>query len=213
MQPVIRDASPEDAGAIAYLAHMAGQGNARISTYDLIVPGRHGPTPDRIYQIKRVVAAETVCMLHYSHHCIADIDGRVAACVGAVDAPGAGLLSFIAALKETGWTDEEITRMRSGVNSYSRVEPPVPKRAIALENVAALPEYRRRGLVSMLVERTLEAARDGGYERVHLACHMGNDAAFDLYEKLGFKVDTVRTDPEFEALFGCPGMLEMSLAL
>jgi ribosomal protein S18 acetylase RimI-like enzyme len=213
MQPVIRDASQEDAGAIAYLAHLAGQGNARISTYDLMMPGRQGPTPDRIYMIRRVVAANAVCMLHYSNHRVAAVDGRVAACVGAVDASGAGLISFVAALKETGWTDEEIAAMRSGVASYSPVEPPVSAGAVALENVATLPEYRRRGLAYTLVERTLEAAREGGYERAQLACHMGNAAAFHMYEKLGFKVDAARTDLEFESLFGCPGMLEMSIAL
>lgn len=213
MEAVFREATAGDAGPIAYLAHLAGQGHARISTYDLIVPGPPGPLAQRIYMIKRLVAADTVSMLHFSHHRVAVVDGRVVACTGSLDSYGARLLSFVAALRETGWTAAEISTMRSGIAAYNRVEPPVPSDAWMLENVAVLPEHRRKGLASGLLELTLDEGRKRGRRRAHLAVHIGNEAALGLYRGRGFEVTGERVDPEFEALFGCPGMWEMTRLL
>jgi len=213
VEPVFREAIAEDAGPIAFLAHLAGQGHARISTYDLIVPGPPGPLAQRIYMIKRLVAADTVSMLHFSHHRVASADGRVVACAGALDSSGARLLSFVAALRETGWTASEISAMRSGVAAYNRVEPPVASDAWMIENVAVLPEHRRKGLASGLIELTLGEGRRRGWRRAQLAVHIGNGAALGLYRGQGFEVTGERVDPEFEALFGCPGMWEMSRPL
>lgn len=213
MDAVIRAATAEDAGPIAYLAHMAGSGHARLSTYDLIVPGPPGPTAQRIYMIKRIVAAQKVSMLHYGHHTVALSDGRVVACIGALSSARATMLSFIAALKETGWTDAEISVMRSGLAIYNRVEPPVPSDTWAIENVAVLPEHRRVGLARTLLERALQDGRDTGFQVAQLAIHIGNEAALELYAQNGFEVTSERTDPEFEALFGCPGMWEMTKRL
>jgi ribosomal protein S18 acetylase RimI-like enzyme len=209
LEPIFRPAQAEDAGAIAYLAYLAGQGHARISTYDLIVPGRPGPTAERLYMIKRLVAADSISMLHYSHHRVAVADGQVVACAGALDSQGASLMAFIAALKETGWTEEDITMMHLGVATYNRVEPSVPPEVWAIENVATLPDYRRRGLVAELLEMLLADGRALGHETAQLAVHMGNDVAMQLYRRRGFEVTSERIDPEFEALFGCPGMFEM----
>src|SRR5665647_1082898 len=82
MEMVIRPATAADAGPIAYAAYLAGRGHCQASTYDLMVPGRPGPTAERIYLIKRLIEAETVCWLHYSHYYVAEVDGRVAASVG-----------------------------------------------------------------------------------------------------------------------------------
>ena len=213
MEPVFREATADDAGPIALLAHVAGQGHARISTYDLIVPGPPGPTAQRIYLIKRIVSAQTVSMLHYSHHRVALVDGRVAACAGALSSGDASMFAFITALQETGWNEGEISLMRSGVAIYSRVEPPVPPNSWAIENIAVLPEYRRLGLASRLLELALGEGRRAGHRSVQLAIHIGNKAALALYQKHGFEVVAERRDPEFDVLFGCPGMWEMTRPL
>lgn len=213
MEPVFREATAHDAGAIAYLAHIAGQGHARISTYDLIVPGPPGPNAQRIYMIKRIVEADTLSMLHFKHHRVAVLDGRPVACLGSLDSSAATMLSFVAALKETGWTDAEISAMRSGLAIYNRVEPPVPTDAWAIENVAVLPGYRRRRLAAGLLELALNEGRKRGFHYAQLAVHMGNQPALELYRGEGFEITGERVDPEFESLFGCPGMWEMTRPL
>ena len=49
-----------------------------------------------------------------------------------------------------------------------------------------IPPYRDRGLGRQLIETTLQAARDGGIERVELSVHADNPRAIALYEKVGF---------------------------
>lgn len=205
-QPEFRQATADDAGAIALLSYYAGQGHCVTSTYDLMIPGRPGPTAERIYMIRRLVAAMTASWLHFSHYEVAEVDGRVAASIGAFGQADSGNLQLIAALKETGWTDREITAMISAVRGYTRVEPSIPRDAWMIENAATLPEYRGRGLISELLDRAIERGRARGFAKAQLACHIGNDAALRVYEKAGFEITETLADPEFEVVFGCPGM-------
>jgi ribosomal protein S18 acetylase RimI-like enzyme len=206
LEPQFRSATADDAGAIALLAYYSGQGHCETSTSHLIPRGPPGPTAERIYMIRRLVGARTVSWLHHSHYEVAQVDGRVAASLGAFGATDSGNLQLIAALKETGWTDREIAAMSSNVRVYVRVEPSIPRDALMIENVATLPELRGRGLVSALLERALERGREQGYLRAQMACHIGNDAALHVYERAGFEITEVLADPEFEVVFGCPGM-------
>jgi ribosomal protein S18 acetylase RimI-like enzyme len=210
LEPLFRSATADDAGAIALLSYYAGQGHCETSTYDLMIPGRPGPTAERIYMIRRLVGTGTVSWLHYSHYEVAQVDGRVVASLGAFGASDSGNLQLIAALKETGWTDREIAAMSSNVRVYSRVEPSVPRDAWMIENVATLPEYRGRGLVSALVSRALVRGRERGYLRAQMACHIGNVAALRVYENAGFEITEVMADAEFEVVFGCPGMWRLA---
>jgi len=210
MEMVIRPATAADAGPIAYAAYLAGRGHCQASTYDLMVPGRPGPTAERIYLIKRLIEAETVCWLHYSHYYVAEVDGRVAASVGSFRAIDSGNVAFVAALRETGWTDEEIARMSIDVRVYTRVEPPVTRDAWMIENAAVLPPFRRRGLMTALLETVIDEGRSSGQRKALLACHMGNEAARRLYERAGFEISGQLTDHEFEVVFGCPGMWQMT---
>jgi len=213
METMIRSATAADSGPVAYAAYLAGQGHCGVSTYDLMVPGRPGPTAERIYLIKRLVEARTVSWLHFSHYFVAEVDGRVAASVGAFRSRDSGNVEFVAALKETGWTQDEINRMSVQVRVYLRVEPPVPRDAWMIENAGVLPGFRRLGLMTALLEAVIDEGRAAGQKTALLACHMGNEAALRLYQKAGFEITGERTDDEFEAVFGCPGMWQMTLQL
>jgi len=100
--------------------------------------------------------------------------------------------------------------MSIDVRIYTRVEPPVPRDAWMIENAAVLPPFRRMGLMTALLETVIDEGRASGQKRALLACHMGNDAALRLYQRAGFEITGQLTDPEFEAVFGCPGMWQMT---
>lgn len=53
--------------------------------------------------------------------------------------------------------------------------------------LAVDPDYRGRGLGELLVLAALDAAVDVGSDAVHLEYRVGNDAAAQLYAKLGFE--------------------------
>ena len=61
----------------------------------------------------------------------------------------------------------------------------------AIQNVAVLPAFRRRGLGRALVLKSLHGFRDAGISRVTLEVTAENEPAVNLYEQLGFR--TVKT--------------------
>ena len=62
-----------------------------------------------------------------------------------------------------------------------------------INNLAVVPELRRNGIGSMLLEFALEKGREFGATRATLEVRRSNDAARALYARFGFTVSGVRT--------------------
>jgi ribosomal-protein-alanine N-acetyltransferase len=73
-----------------------------------------------------------------------------------------------------------------------------------INTIAVDRSRRRQGLATALMRYVLEDAARGGAVRATLEVRRSNDAAQQLYERLGFKVSAVRhryyTQPEEDAL-------------
>jgi len=73
-----------------------------------------------------------------------------------------------------------------------------------INNLAVLPEHRRAGVASALLERVLADAASRGAHRATLEVRASNDAALRLYDRFGFAVTTTRrgyyTRPDEDAL-------------
>ncbi len=73
-----------------------------------------------------------------------------------------------------------------------------------INNLAILPDLRRRGLATTLLREVLRCAAAAGCERATLEVRRSNHAARQLYEGLGFRLGGVRhdyyTDPVEDAL-------------
>jgi ribosomal-protein-alanine N-acetyltransferase len=71
-------------------------------------------------------------------------------------------------------------------------------------NVAVDPDYRRRGIGSTMLERLFELTADDERRGYTLEVRVSNDAAIQLYERLGFEAHGVRrgyyTDNHEDAL-------------
>ena len=61
-----------------------------------------------------------------------------------------------------------------------------------INNLAVLPEVRRGGIGSALLEHVLRHGADSGAQRATLEVRQSNDAARILYERFGFTVAGVR---------------------
>ena len=78
-----------------------------------------------------------------------------------------------------------------------------------IDSVAAVPEFRRQGIVSKLLEVVMKQGREKGFRQAQVNIYIGNTSAQRLYEKNGFAIlDEIR-DPYFEAQIGSPGMARM----
>ena len=58
----------------------------------------------------------------------------------------------------------------------------------AIQNVAVLPEFRRRGIGTQLLTASLNGFKSVGISRVSLEVTAENNAAVRLYEKIGFDI-------------------------
>jgi ribosomal-protein-alanine acetyltransferase len=57
---------------------------------------------------------------------------------------------------------------------------------VEILNLAVLPDRRRRGIASQLIERALDHAKASGAARAYLEVRASNGAAIALYSKCGF---------------------------
>lgn len=213
MSIVIRRAREEDAGDIAYLAYLAGKSHAMISVYDLMFPGPSGPKRERLGVMQKLLSTQVASWFHFSKFLVTEFDGRVASCLSVFDHEEAANRLLASSLVEIGWTEEDFSRMREGLEPVLKVKPPTPEGNWVFENVATHPDFRRRGLTRMLLEEGIEMGRSRGLERAQISIIMGNEPALRAYEKVGFKVAREYTDESFEELFGYPGMVRMEMTL
>lgn len=59
---------------------------------------------------------------------------------------------------------------------------------LQIQNLATLPDMRRRGIAARLLEHALQRSRRAGLESVSLEVRTGNAPAIALYQKFGFVV-------------------------
>jgi translation initiation factor 4G len=165
-------------------------------------------------------ALTTTDQRHWAHHSIfmvAEVEGRpVSALSGYFDAELGGA-SFLKALPEVnqavGRTEEDNIAGWQRAGSIVYVAPEHADGAWVVENVATLPEFRRRGLVDRLLEEILDRGRSRGATFSDIGVLIGNDGAQRAYEKAGFEVTGEKRHPDFEAVYKCPGIRSMSRTL
>ena len=61
-----------------------------------------------------------------------------------------------------------------------------------INNIAVLPEFKSRGIGSVLLDRAITFAREKKLEFLSLEVRKSNTAAISLYSKLGFKIEGIR---------------------
>jgi ribosomal protein S18 acetylase RimI-like enzyme len=82
--------------------------------------------------------------------------------------------------------------------------------AWVVEWVATVPEYRRRGLVDLLLEEILARGRADGFTRAQIGVAIGNDPARNAYVKHGFTFEAERRSEQVEAALGYPGQQRLT---
>jgi ribosomal protein S18 acetylase RimI-like enzyme len=59
-------------------------------------------------------------------------------------------------------------------------------RRLHLHHIAVLPQYQQMGYGSLLTRKSLEYAKEKGYQ-IKLEVHQSNTNAIEIYKKIGFK--------------------------
>src|SRR5260370_40142061 len=120
---------------------------------------------------------------------VAEIDGRPASAMcGYDDKESPGELSFAASQEATrmsGWSDAEFQAISDRITPVLTCISDPARGAWIIENVATLPEFRRRGLADRLLKETLDIGRSRGYGVWQISGMIRNNPEQRAYEQAG----------------------------
>lgn len=211
MEGTIRKAEERDAVDVAKLCFLAGKSHVEFSVYDLMVPGPPGMTDERIDTLAGVISAEAQSWISYIHYQVVEAEGRVASGLATFTVEESGDEKLGAALIEIGWQISDLIEMGKRFEVWEATDTGRAPGYLIVEDAATFEEFRHRGYTSALLEQAAEQARAGAFPGLQLTVMLGNDPAVRVYEKAGFKMDTAKENPDFEKIFGSPGVGRMLL--
>lgn len=163
--------------------------------------------------IKKASTTDVVHFMHWSLFTIAEVDGTPASAMSGFDPDTNGMgayMSVVPQLSEGITFDEGFTRRAT---LFSNAVPGYESGRWIVENVATRPEFRRRGLVEMLLEHEFDRGRSAGFPVTQILVFLGNEAARKAYLKAGYEYETEKRDAELEADFGTAGVERLVRAL
>ena len=210
----IRSAKPEDAPFLAWVMLTASRSHLKYGVWEHYVGGTE---QDCLSFLSLVATTQKPHLFHSSTFIVAEMDGQKVGALSGYDPKVLGMKAFVQALPEVfqklDWAMDE---QRAAVERYRPWMTCIPddaEGAWIVESVAALPEYRRQGVVSRLLDEVLNRGRRGEYNRAQIGVLINNTPARLAYEKSGFKFDSEKRNPTFEATFGTPGIARLLLDL
>jgi GNAT superfamily N-acetyltransferase len=210
----IRRASFDDVDFLAWVMYSASRSHLTRGLWDLIIGANEAGC---LEYLRRLAVAQPRSLYHYESFLVAEVDGQPAAALCGFETNHAWEIvgqAMSNVQRDLGWTEAEAAA------SFERVAPmwsacmPLDIGAdFAIESIATLPEYRRRGLIGALIEDVLQHASERGCKLAQITTYLGNVAACEAYQKSGFKVRDEKRCVELEKILGVPGFIRLTREL
>ena len=214
MELRIVDARPEHVPFIAWVMLTAHRSHLERGLWDFMVEGSDA---DRLRFLEALASTSKPHWSHHSIFLVAEVEGQPASALCGYFEEEHGMPAFLEAVPEAnqavGRTEEDVAAGWKRGGSIIKVAPEHAEGAWIVENVATLPEFRRRGLTDRLLAEILDRGRKRGATIGDVGVLIGNDPAQRAYEKAGFKVVGEKRHPEFEAVYKSPGIRSLTQAL
>lgn len=203
----IVEATQEHAPFLAWVSLAAARSHLPRGFWDFYI----GPDEREILRYLTALAAtEKPHPFHHSVFLVAEVDGRPASAMCGFTEEETGFARLGGVMpevdRELGRPPEAGQEGMARLGPFMSVTPEHPPGAWIVENVATLPEFRRRGLVDRLMDAMLERAVARGARLADIAVFIGNDPAQLAYEKAGFAAVSEKRNAEIERTWGSPGL-------
>jgi len=209
----VRKATPTDVPFLSWVVLAASRSHLARGAFYLLVPESE---PERRQFLSALLQARP-SWCHHAVFRIAEVRGEAAAALAAYPVSGGDLSPPEEILPEVaraeGWSEARLSAAFGAMAPFLGCVPREDPEAWAVEWVATDPDFRRRGLVTGLLDQVLEDGRRHGHRVAQLLILLGNTPAQRAYEKVGFRIVDERRTPEFEAALGCPGLARMEAPL
>ena len=201
----ILEAQPRHAPFIAWVILTAFRSHLEKGFWDFMRPG----TDEEI--LRYLEALTTSRAPHWAHlplFIVAEVDSEPAAALSGYFGEEHGGTTLRDAMAEADAATGQVPDQEAIARALTilNVAPEHVPGAWIVENVATLPEFRRRGLVDRLMAEILERGQRRGATVADISVFIGNDPAQRAYEKCGFRVIAEKRDPQFEAQYKTPGV-------
>jgi ribosomal protein S18 acetylase RimI-like enzyme len=210
----IVDGTPAHAPFIAWVALAASRSHLPRGFWDHFVDRDEAAC---LRYLETLATTQRPHLFHTSAFLVAEVDGRPAAALCAYFDEELGYGSFAAVSAEVDArlgrtpTDGEDGMKRNAL--FFTIVPEHAPRTWIIENVATLPEFRRRGLVNELVEEAIKRGSARGATVSDIGVFIGNDPAQRAYEKAGYRAVSEKRNPELDRAWGTPGIRLLRRAL
>ena len=208
----IVDARREHAPFIAWVILTAFRSHMKKGFWDFVRPGTDA---EILRYLEALTTSKAPHWAHLSLFIVAEVDGKPAAALSgyfAEEHGGARLGEGIAEADAATGQAPDAEAIRRALTILNVAPEHVPG-AWIIEDVATRPEFRRRGLVDALMQEIMERGRKRGATVSDIGVFIGNDSAQKAYEKAGYVVVAEKTHPEFEAVYGTPGVRALRRSL
>ncbi|MBM4463067.1 MAG: GNAT family N-acetyltransferase [Chloroflexi bacterium] len=206
----IRPARGGDAALLAWVMLMAGRSHLERGMWDIIISQ---PEDRCLALLETLTMTPPRHMCSYTEFLVAEVDGRAVAALEGYDPEITGEATvtepLAVAVQKMGLTQADMAAGEKGLAAFMTCHPDIADGSWVVEHVATLPEFRRQGVISRLLEAILNEGRRRGFRLAQVSLYIGNTRAQRAYEKAGFKFFDEKRHPDFEAEIGCPGMMRM----
>lgn len=210
----IRSAKPDDAQFLAWVMLAATRSHNKYGVWEHYVGGTE---EDCLSFLQLIATTQKPHLFHYSTFIVAEVNGQKAGALSGYDPKVLGMRAFTQTLPEViqqlGWTANDQKAALDRYLPFMTCTPDNAEGAWVVESVAVLPEYRKKGIVSMLLAEALDRGRKNGFKLTQIGVIIDNKPARRAYEKQGFKFDKEKRHPNFEEIYGSPGIARFLLAL
>lgn len=210
----IIDATKDHAAFVAWVCLAAARSHVPKGFWDYYLDLPEG---DCLRYLETLAVTTQRHLFHHSIFLVAEVDGRPAAGLCGyreADLTYQGLAIAMRDVDEQlGRTPEEGQAGMARNATFFTITPDHTPETWIIENVATLPEFRRRGLVSQLVDAMMERGRARGARISDIGVFIGNDRAQLAYEKAGYKAVSEKRSAELERTWGTPGIRLLRRAL
>jgi ribosomal protein S18 acetylase RimI-like enzyme len=214
MNVEIRSATVDDVPFLAWVMLAAVRSHNKYGAWEHYVGGTE---EDCLAFLCLLATTQKPHLFHHPIFIVAEVNGQKVGALSGYDPKVLGMRAFVKALPEAiqklGWSqDYQRVAMERNLPFMACFSDDADG-AWIVESVAVLPEYRKQGIVNLLLQEILDRGRKNGFKLAQISVIIDNKPARGAYEKQGFKFDSEKRDVNFEKIYGSPGIARLLLNL
>lgn len=214
MNVKIRPATIDDVPFLAWVMLAATRSHNKYGAWEHYVGGTE---EDCLAFLRLIASTQKSHLFHYSVFIVAEIEGKKVGALSGYDPKVQGMGAFVKALPEViqklGWSEAYQNAAMERNLPFMMCAPDNAAGAWIVESVAVVPEYRRRGIIDLLLKEILSRGRKNGFKLAQIGVITDNIPAKQAYEKQGFRFDSEKRNADFEKIYGSPGIARLLLPL